>query len=73
MESVAAEGGAAEISLVDGKAYIAQDGEDISVSEPADLYYGKKSGVDFTGFDESLTIDLSKNFNGINRVTVGGG
>ena len=73
LESVASNGGAAEISLVDGKAYIAQDGEDISVSETADFYIGKKSGVDFSSYDESLTIDLSKNFNGINRVTVGGG
>ncbi|MBR0060165.1 MAG: hypothetical protein IJP68_01670, partial [Selenomonadaceae bacterium] len=74
LESVSANGGAAEISLVDGKkAYIAQDGENISVSDTADFYIGKKSGVDFSSYDESLTIDLSKNFNGINRVTVGGG
>ena len=73
MENVAVTGGAAEISLVDGKAYVAQDGENISVSETADFYFGKKSGVDFSAYDESLTIDLNKNFNGINRVTVGGG
>ena len=73
LESVATEGGAAEISLLDGKAYVAQDGENISVSETADFYFGKKSGVDFSTYDESLTIDLNKNFSGINRVTVGGG
>ena len=73
LESVTTNSGAAEISLVDGKAYSAQDGENISVSETADFYFGKKSGVDFSTYDESLTLDLTKNFYGINRVTVGGG
>ena len=66
-----------KISLVDGaetlKAYVAQDGENISVNETADIYFGKKSGVDFSSFDESLTLDLNKNFYGINQITVGGG
>ena len=50
------------------------DGENILIGDDsADVYYGKKSGVDFSGYNESLTLDLSKNFYGINQVTVGGG
>ena len=50
------------------------DGENILIGDDsANVYYGKKSGVDFSGYNESLTLDLSKNFYGINQVTVGGG
>lgn len=56
------------------KIAVAQENAVITVEdEIADLYVGKKSGVDFASYDESLTIDLSKNFYGINRVTLGGG
>ena len=56
------------------KTAIAQAGAVISVGdELADVYCGKKSGVDFSAYEESLTIDLSKNFYGVNQITVGGG
>ena len=37
------------------------------------IYVGEKSGVDFAGFEDSLIVDLSENFYGINCVTLGGG
>ena len=61
----------------DGVAYnvaAAQKNSVIAIDdELADIYIGDNSGVDFTGFKDSLTIDLTENFYGINRVTVGGG
>ena len=67
-----------ELLLLDGsetlKTYVAQSGENILINdEAAQAYYGKKSGVDFSGYSESLELELSENFYGINRVTVGGG
>ncbi|MBO4779146.1 MAG: hypothetical protein J5497_00765, partial [Selenomonadaceae bacterium] len=66
-----------KISIVDGEetltAYIAQDDEIISVDEPADIYFGNNSGVDFSNYDENLSIDLSENFHGVNKITAGDG
>ena len=78
LQSISSGDDAARIlTLIDGKetkTAIAQEGGIIATGdELADVYYGKKSGVDFTGFDDSLTVDLSKNFYGINQVTLGGG
>ncbi len=78
LENISSEGGAARIlTVINGKerkTAIAQAGAVMSVGDDlADVYYGEKSGVDFTGFNDSMTIDLRENFNGINRVTVGGG
>ena len=78
LESISSDNGVAKLLTVkDGKEVktaIAQAGAVISIGDDlADAYYGKKSGVDFTSYNESLTIDLSKNFYGINQVTVGGG
>ena len=65
------------LTIINGKenkTAIAQAGAVMSMDDDlADTYYGKKSGVDFSGYAESLTIDLSENFYGINKVTVGGG
>ena len=65
------------LTIINGKetkTAIAQAGAVMSMDDDlADVYYGKKSGVDFASYDELLTLDLSKNFYGINKVTVGGG
>ena len=65
------------MTIINGKetkTAIAQAGSVISLGDDsADVYYGKKSGVDFTGYEKTLKLDLSENFYGINRVTVGGG
>jgi hypothetical protein len=78
LENISSENDVAEIlTVADGKeikAAIAQEDSIITVNdELADIYIGKKSGVDFASYDESLTIDLNKNFYGINQITVGGG
>ena len=78
LENITSEDGAARIlTLINGKetkTAIAQAGAVISVGDDlADVYYGKNSGVDFSSYDESLTLDLSENFYGIKQITVGGG
>ena len=78
MENISSDGDAARIlTVINGKerkTAIAQAGAVMSMNDDlADVYYGEKSGVDFSGFENSLTVDLRENFNGINRVTVGGG
>ncbi len=56
------------------KIAVAQTGAVITVEdEIADLYIGKNSAVDFTSFEDSLTVDLTKNFYGINQITAGSG
>ncbi len=78
LENISSDGDAARIlTVINGKetkTAIAQAGAVMSMNDDlADVYYGEKSGVDFSGFENSLTVDLRENFNGINRVTVGGG
>ena len=78
LQNISSEDDTARIlTLTDGvetKTAIAQKGAIMSMGDDlADVYYGKKSGVDFTGYNETLNLDLSENFYGINRVTVGGG
>ena len=78
LENISSDGDAARIlTVINGKetkTAIAQAGAVIAVgNDTADAYYGEKSGVDFSDFENSLTVDLRENFNGINRVTVGGG
>ena len=57
------------------KTAIAQEDAIISAGDDlADIYVGKKSGVDFSAYDESLTLNLAGgSFIGINQITVGGG
>ena len=78
LENITSEDGAARIlTLINGKetkTAIAQAGAVISAGDDlADVYYGKNSGVDFSGYEETLTLDLSENFYGIKQITVGGG
>ena len=80
LENISSDNGVAKVlTVADGKEIktaIAQKGTTITAGdELADIYIGNKSGVDFTGFEESLIIDLSdgKSFRGINQITVGGG
>ena len=56
------------------KAVAIQSGATVTVEdEIADYYRGDKSGVDFANYAETLNLDLSENFYGINQVTVGSG
>ena len=56
------------------KITVAQQGAVITVEdEIADYYRGDKSGVDFANYAETLNLDLSENFYGINQITVGSG
>ena len=78
LENISSDNGVAKLLTVakgkEIKTAIAQKDSIIAAGdELADVYIGEKSGVDFTSYNESLTIDLSKNFYGINQVTVGGG
>ncbi len=78
LQNISSDDDAARIlTVINGKEIktaIAQEGLIISAGDDtADAYYGEKSGVDFTGYSDSLTVDLNKNFYGINRVTLGGG
>ena len=78
LQSVSSGDDAARIlTLIDGKetkTAIAQASAVMSVGDDlADVYYGEKSGVDFSNYENSLTVDLRENFYGINQVTLGGG
>ncbi len=66
------------------KIAVAQEGAIITVEdEIADLYAGKKSGVDFSNYEENLFVNLGSQetnlgtgevlFYGINQITLGGG
>ncbi len=78
LQNISSDDDAARIlTLINGKEIktaIAQEGLIIAAgNDTADIYVGKKSGVDFTGYNDSLAVDLSENFYGINCVTLGGG
>ncbi len=78
LQNISSDDDAARIlTIINGKEIktaIAQENLIIAAGDDtADVYYGKKSGVDFTGYSDSLTVDLNENFYGINQVTLGGG
>ena len=73
LQNISLDGGSAKILTVaddnEIKTAIAQKDETITVdNDEADLYVGKNSGVDFTGFEGALFADLrdSEHFRGIN-------